>query len=133
MQRILLFLAVVFGSLTFMSAQSAPDISRTIESVNSSCPRQAGPGLTLTSVSLTPQGVVMEFEINEQNLSVDTLAGQKDMLHDMYVSEVTSSSDTAMQALRKYCIGASLPLKFHFVGNITDDSFDIILPPDDLK
>ena len=132
MKRILLSLILLF-SLTVAVAQTSVDVNQAIVALNEKCPASAGPGLTLTEIELTPNGAVLHFEINEQNLSIESLESQKDMLHDVYVSEIISSTNPNMQALRSYSVQSSKPLTYRFVGAITDESFDIILQPSEIK
>lgn len=132
MKRIILSLFLVF-SLTISIAQNSADINQTVTAINASCPKSAGPGLTFTEIELLPSGFVLHYEINEQNMSVESLESQKDILHDVYVSEIISTSDPNMQAIRNYSIVSSKPLTYRFEGAITGESFDIILLPAELK
>lgn len=135
MKRLLLLFAIFFTLAGGFgaSAQDMTNLEQMLGKINSKCPSSSGPGLTLTSVELNDKGVVMNFEVNEQTNSVDTLAEQKDMLHDVYVSEFVSTTDPGMKAMRQYSLAYGKPIIFHFAGNITDEAFDIVLTPVDLK
>lgn len=132
MKRIILSLFLAL-SLAVAGAQNTTDITPVIKALNDACPTSAGPGLTFTEIELSPGGIVLHYEVNEQNYSVDQLKDQKDMLHDVYVSELVSTSNPNMQALRAYSIASSQPIIYRFTGAITDEGFDITLLPSDLK
>lgn len=135
MKRILLcvlaFLAL--GTSASFAQNSQTDYSVFLAKINSKCPAAAGPGLTFTSVEITDKGVEINIEVNEQTSSVDTLALQKDLLHDVYVSEMITTSDPGMKALRQYSLAFDKPVVIHYTGNITDETFDITILPAELK
>ena len=139
MKHIFIVLALAISSISSVFGQnctqpsSQSQLQSTISHINTTCPVPSGPGLTLTSVELADSGIRLNFEVNEQTLSIDTLSGQKDMLHQVYVSQFISGTEPGIKAMRQYCLAFDKPIVFHFSGTITDDTFDITLQPSELK
>ncbi len=133
MKRISLLIGLVLGIIAISPAQDRIDFDAVAARINAACPISTGPGLTFTSIEEKPESIVLNYEINEQTMSVDAMQAQAEMLHDVYASELLSSTDPNKRAVRSYVLSSGKPLTFHFTGPITDDTFTITIRPGELK
>jgi len=133
MKRIALLICLIPGFFAFSPAQDTTDFGAVAAGINATCPVSTGPGLTFISIEEKPESIMLSYEINEQTMSVDAMQAQAEMLHDVYVSELLSSSDPNKRAVRAYALSSGKPLVYHFAGTITDDTFTVTIRPAELK
>lgn len=103
----------------------------TIVSANVQCPMQVDEATVLTSASLEGNNVVYEYSLNEEYVSIESVA-ENELSVKAQIKQNMRGNDPSIANLKKQCKAANAGILYRYVGNITGQVFNITFSPSEL-